>query len=314
VNRFDPPEHVDEAALRRLFSFLAQVEVIAIDVPLMVLPDAEGHARSLHERQLADEVFHSLVFARLAEQTGGRVDPIPQAERVLDAIRAPDDAETRAVLLNLVAEEWVETLVEHAVTWGVADEVFGILLADEQRHVEESHVHAGDIEPSEVESAVGELGEQLFALVQNPRVTLPTLELAGEDAVQSLSRAYLETHRAALHEIGLQPGEGLDETLKMPDEIDPGEGTLLGWPNPRQIELETQWRETVLHLWDAPRDPVMHGIFDVNVDHVPPSPTDRASRRRRRARLARVPPHINRYTMGGELYEPDGVNAGVRVA
>lgn len=301
-----------EAAARRFFSFLAQVEPIAIDVPMRALPEADAERQPLLERQLGDEVFHALLFARLAERSGGLADPIGQAEDLLDAIRAPEDPAHRAVLLNLVAEAWFETLFEHAAGWGVADEVFEIALADEERHVEEGHVHAGDVDPDAIEPLLRDFEEQLFALLQHPRILLPILTLAGEDEVQRLSRAYLATHEAALAEIGLEPPEGFDEMAHALEELTAEDADeALG--EPERVEPETNWRETALHLWDTPRDPVMHGWFDVGTEHI----DDELLTPIAVAAVGRVwheYPRVNRYTIGGEVYEPDGVNVGVRVA
>lgn len=311
--RFEAPVDVNEAALRRFLSFLAQMEPIAIQVPLSALPEADRDQVPLLERQLADEVFHALLFAGLATRAGGLEDPIPQADAVLERIRAPEDAATRAVLLNLVAEAWFETLFEHAATWGVADDVFRIALADEERHVAEGHVHAGDVDPAEVEPALRAFEEELFGLVQHPRVMLPTLELAGEEGFRELSEAYLATHEEALAEVGLSPPEGFREAAETLEELRADADPLGTASAPRRVEPETRWRETALHLWDTPRDPVMHGWFDVETGHVPTpllTPVAVAAVGRAWAEY----PRVNRYTIGGEVYEPSRVNVGVRVS
>jgi hypothetical protein len=302
-------DEANEAAVRGFLSFLAQVEPIAIDVPLQALADAEGEDARLHERQLADEVFHALLFAHLAERHGGLAEPIGAAEDLLAEIRAPEDPAHRAVLLNLIAEAWFETLFEHAAEWGLADQVFEIALADEERHVEEGHVHAADVDPEEIEDLVRDFEEKLFALVQHPRILLPILELAGEDAVRDLSRAYLATHEQALAEIGLEPPEAVDEMAHTLAEL---ENDTDGIGTPTRIDPETNWRQTALHLWDTPRNPVMHGWFDVETEPIP----DELLTPIAVAAVGRVwheYPRVNRYTLGDEIYEPDGVNVGVRV-
>jgi hypothetical protein len=313
LDRYDPPEEVNEAALRRFFSFLAQMEPIAIDVPLLGLPEADAETRPLLERQLADEVFHALLFARLAERMGGLAEPITQGERLLATIRAPDDPRTRAVLLNVIAEGWFETLFEHAAGWGVADEIFEIALADEERHVEEGHVHAEGITPAQIEPAVREFEQELFGLVQHPRLMLPTLTLAGEANFRQLSEAYLATHEQALAEVGLEPPEELQQIQHTLDDIQTPEDPLAAVGDPERVEPESRWRETAHHLWDTPRDPVMHGWLDVETDHIPPSlltPVMVAAV----GRVWHEYPRMNRYTIGGEVYEPASVNVGVRVA
>src|SRR5438093_8592527 len=55
-------------ALRHFTTFLAQVETIAIEIPLRFLPHAPQDVRPLLRRQLVDEVVHSTLFARLAHE------------------------------------------------------------------------------------------------------------------------------------------------------------------------------------------------------------------------------------------------------
>lgn len=307
--RFKPSPGADVRALRRLFSFLAQVEVIAIEVPLSALPTAGAEVRPLLLRQLSDEVFHATVFAALARRCGGLDRPIPEAERALDRIRAQEDPRTSAVLLNLVAEGWIENLFDHAATWGVADDVFQIVLDDESRHVEEAHAHAAGMDTARVEAAVRAFEQDLFSLAQHPRVMLPILALAGEQKFQALARSFLAVHESALAEVGLAPapqvqavGEAFQASLDGPS---PGA--------PTRIEPASQWRRTALELWDTPRYPVMHGWLEVRVDHVPRHLLT-ATVVAAVGKVWREMPRMNRYVAGGQTWQPAGVNVGVRVA
>lgn len=301
----------DKRALRRFFSFLAQVEVIAIEVPLSALPTAAPHVRALLERQLADEVFHSALFAAVASRLGGLDEPIPEAERLLDRIRAQGDPRTSAVLLNLIAEGWIENLFDEAVTWGVADELFRIVLEDESRHVEEAHAHAEGMDVAKVEEAVRAFEADLFLLAQHPRVLLPMLAVAGEERFATLGASFLRVHRAALAEVGLAPDARVAQMEKLLEDM---QGALpqLGLARPHRVEPATQWRRTALELWDTPRHPVMNGWLDVRIDHVPRRLTTAVVV----AAIAQVYaeyPRMNRYTVGGAVWQPDGVSVGVRV-
>ncbi len=310
--RFELHDHVNQAALRRLFSFLAHVETVAIDVPLMALPTTTQEGQAMLERQLADEVFHAVGFARLATDLGGIEDPMPEADAVLERIRAPQDPRVRAALLNLIAEDWIETLFKHAATWEVADPVFRMVLADESRHIHEGHHHTQGLEAASIEPAVRDLEQALFELMQCPRVVLPTLALAGAEEVQALSKSYLRTHEAALEGLGLAPPEGFEGMIDAIQEVEDQGSPTDAMENARHLEPETQWRRTALHLWDQPRHPVMHGWFDVTTEHIP---TDLLTPVLVAAvgKVWHAYPRVNRYTLGGELYEPAGVNVGVRV-
>ncbi len=305
--RFAPGPSADRDALRRFFSFLSQVEVIAIEVPLSALPTARPEIVPLLERQLADEVFHSLVFASIATRLGGLEAPLPDAERVLDAIRAQEDPRTTAVLLNLIAEGWIENLFDQAVTWGVADDVFRIVLDDESRHVEEAHAHAEGLDMTSVERAVREFEARLFRLVQHPRVLLPTLALAGEERFRALSVSFLEVHHKALAEVGLAPSP---DVLAM-------QHLLKGYnaepaPKPTRVEPASQWRRTALEVWDTPRHPVMNGWFDTRIDHIRGNLLTAIMVAAVGKTWAEYP-RMNRYTLGGEVWQPANVTVGVRV-
>ncbi|HEX9817244.1 MAG TPA: hypothetical protein VGB18_09710, partial [Candidatus Thermoplasmatota archaeon] len=122
-------------ALLHFMTFLAQVETVAIEIPMRFLPIAPEEVRPLLQRQLVDEVFHSTLFARLAHELAlpASQPPVPlgSAERLLDRIRNEPDLAVCAALLNLVAEGWIETLFRHALKWNVNDAVFEAVLADE---------------------------------------------------------------------------------------------------------------------------------------------------------------------------------------
>lgn len=300
-----------EAPLRRFFSFLSQVEVIAIEVPLSAMPTARPDVLPLLERQLADEVFHATVFAALAKRLGGLDRPLPEAERLLDQIRAQEDPRTTAVLLNLLAEGWIENLFDHAATWGVCDDVFRIVLEDESRHVEEAHAHAEGMDVARVEQAVRRFEDDLFRLVQHPRVLLPTLALAGEERFRTLGQSFLRVHKEALGEVGLAPPASLADMEGAFASAFEAAGAQPA--KPTLVEPESQWRRTALDLWDAPRNPAMSGWVEVRVDHVP----------RRMltgvvvAAIGKVwaeYPRMNRYAHGGQVWRPAAVNVGVRVA
>lgn len=299
-------------ALRRLFSFLSQVEVIAIEVPLSAMPSAPADLLPLFERQLEDEVFHSLVFAELARTLGGLDAPIPEAEHLLQQIRDQEDPETTAVLLNAIAEAWIENLFEHAATWGIADQVFSIVLQDEARHVHEAAIHAAGVDARKVEPAVRMFEGELFKLAQHPRVLLPVLGAAGEGAFRALSFSFVDVHKSALASVGLAPDPAfmtMEELRSKEEELPMFREALRATP----VEAESQWRRTALEIWDTPRHPVMNGWFDVRLDHVPRrllTPLMVAAVGQVWAEYSRM----NRYVWAGRLWEPATVNVGVRVA
>ena len=254
-------------ALRHLFTFLAQVETIAIEIPLRFLDSAPDELRPTLRRQLVDEVFHSALFARLAHELslpdGRPPAPLASAERLLDRIRAERDLSVSAALLNLVAEGWIETLFRHAARWGVADAVFQTVLADEARHVEEAELYTGDLDRQAARPVLHALEEGLLEVSAEPSVALAMLDLAGEEAYRELADDLRRVHVEHLAEVGLEPSARWREVAETPlPEPVPTER------RPRPVE-DTPWRRLARTVWDTPRDPAMQGALDVPVGHVP---------------------------------------------
>ncbi|MGB1697683.1 MAG: 2-oxo acid dehydrogenase subunit E2 [Thermoplasmatota archaeon] len=281
------------------FAFLAQVETIAIEIPLRFLERAPEEHKPLLRRQLVDEVFHSVLFVRIAHELALPDSmppaPSPAAEELLDLIRSEEDWEASVTLLNL-AECWIENLFRHAARWEVAPDVFRTVLADEARHVEEAF-EAADAD------AVERMEAGLMALFQEPRVSLAMNELAGTERYVNMVNGLQRTHRNHLKKLGLSPGpawEMFEQEIELPE-----------------LELatklpQTPWRASAAKLWHTPRDPTMQGDFDLLVDKVPKkllTPFVVATVGRAWAKH----PELNRVFAKGRTWQLPRVNVGVRV-
>ncbi len=294
-------------ALRHLFTFLAQVETIAIEIPLRFLPHAPEELRPTLRRQLVDEVFHSVLFARLAHELsvpdGQPPAPLASAERLLDRIRNEPDLGVSATLLNLVAEGWIETVFRHARSWGVADAVFEAVLADEERHVQEAELYTEKLDPRAATAALHALEEGLLEVSAEPSVALAMLDLAGEDAYRALSEDLRAVHRRHVESVGLTPSPRWQELAETP----------LPAPTARpECVPDTPWRTLARRVWDAPRDPSMQGEFPVAVGHIPKrllTPVLVCALGRAWAKH----PQLNRVVMRDRLWQLPRINVGVRV-
>ncbi len=294
-------------SLRHFFTFLAQVETIAIEIPLRFLPHAPEHLRPTLRRQLVDEVFHSVLFARLAHDLslpGGQpTEPLASAERLLERIRTEPDLGVSATLLNLVAEGWIETVFKHALRWNVANRVFQAVLEDEQRHVQEADLYTQAWDPRVATAALHALEEGLLEVSAEPTVGLAMLDLAGEEAYRAMSEELRCVHRRHVESVGLQPSPRWQELAE----------THFPAPQTRPHVVEdTPWRQLARRVWDAPRDPSMQGEFTVPVGHVPKrllTPVLVCALGRAWARQ----PQLNRVVMRDRLWQLPRVNVGVRV-
>lgn len=299
-------------ALLHFFTFLAQVETIAIEIPLRFLPHAKPEVRPLLERQLVDEVFHSMIFARLAHELAlpspQPPPPLQSAERLLDRIRAEPDLAVTATMLNLVAEGWIETVFKHALKWGVAPSVFKAVLADESRHVDEAARYMRGIDPKLAEGAVRRFESAMVEVASEPSVALAMLDLAGADAQQKLSWDLFKQHERRLRQAGLAPSPDWQRSQKAMERAARNtEAPLM----PTAIE-DTQWRRLARNVWQVPRDPTMQGDFDLPIGHVPKrllTPVIIAAL----GRTLKAHPELNRIVARDRVWQLPHANIGVRV-
>lgn len=299
-------------ALLHLFTFLAQVETIAIEIPLRFLPHAPPDVRPLLRRQLVDEVFHSLVFARLAHELAAPATlpppPLASAERLLQHIRDEPDLAVTATMLNLVAEGWIETLFKHALKWGVAPAVLRAVLADESRHVDEAPRYMRGMDPAKAQAAVHDFEQRMLEVSAEPAVALSIHHLAGLAGQRALADDLAQQHRARLRDAGLAPSAAWERSVAQSRQA-----TQLaeGSPAPQRVP-DTAWRRLARQVWTTPRDPTMQGDFDVAVGHIPKrdlTPVLIAALGQAWARH----PELNRVLVRDGVWQLPHANVGVRV-
>lgn len=299
-------------ALLHFFTFLAQVETIAIEIPLRFLPHARPEVRPLLRRQLVDEVFHSTIFSRLAHElalpNAQPPAPLASAEALLERIRHEPDLAITATLLNLVAEGWIETLFRHALKWGVAPAVFKAVLAEEARHVDEARLYMQDLDKATAQAAVHSFEQGMARVSAEPTVALAILDLAGEPAQQALAEELFRQHVKHLAEAGLTPSPQWREMGRLAEKA---VMDLKPLPAPQAVE-DTHWRRLARQVWQTPRDPTMQGDFDVAVGHIPRkalTPVLIAAL----GRTLAAHPELNRVVVRDRLWQLPFANVGVRV-
>ena len=298
-------------SLLHFFTFLAQVETIAIEIPLRFLPHARPEVQPLLRRQLVDEVFHSTIFSRLAHELALPAPrpppPLPSAEKLLERIRTEPDLAITATLLNLVAEGWIETLFKHALRWGVAPAVFKQVLAEEARHVDEAQQYMQGMDLAAAQSAVHSFEAGMAAVSAEPTVALAILDLAGEKAQQALADDLVAQHVQHLAAAGLQPSPKWQQATGLAQAM----ASAPAPPSPQPVE-DTHWRRLARQVWQTPRDPTMQGDFDLPIGHVP--------RKKLTAiliaglgRTLAAHPELNRVVVRDRLWQLPQANIGVRV-
>lgn len=264
-----PPE-VPRDALLRFFSFLAQVETIAIEIPMRFLPHAPDHQKPALRRQLVDEVFHSVLFSRLAHElarpAAEPAPPLESAERLLERIRAQKDLAVTATLLNLAAEGWIENLFRHARQWGIADAAFQAVLEDEARHVHEATDYTEQLDADAAAAALEDLEKGLIEVGSEPSVAFAMMQIAGVDRYHALIKDLHKNHVRHLKLVGLTPSNEWTEATQALEETTAE--AVHDEKAPVPIE-DTVWRQAARHVWSSPRDPTMQGEFTVPVGHFP---------------------------------------------
>lgn len=262
-------------ALGHFFAFLAQVETIAIEVPLRFLPVAEAAMKPALRRQLVDEVFHSALFARIAHELylprAQPPAPLASVETLLAKIRSEPDLSLSATLLNLVSEGWIEELFHHAKRWGIADSVFAAVLRDEARHVEEAEMYIPAADPARGAAVLADFEDGLLAVLSEPVLALSIYDLAGYDGYRALTAGLLVKHKQQLAACAMQPSRRwleLDQLMDKLLQFHRVNGDHITQGAPVRVE-DTAWRRVARQIWATPTDPCMRGGFDVPVGHIP---------------------------------------------
>jgi len=252
------------------FSLLAQLEVLAIQVPLKFeacMPTSEFKARM--RAQLVDEVFHGMVFTRILYELITPYSHPPayntEFEVLCDFIRNEDSPQVGVVLLNLIAEGWIEELFRAFCHADIAPTVFKLILDDEHRHVCEADLYRSiGVPASEIlEPKVAFLEEQMLVKIffQYPYV-ISINTLLGYDVAQAFGYKLHEKHTEQLQKLDLKPGKlwtfwgGSMMPLfdQMKKHIDKN----------HRIEMSAA-RKFCMTQWDKPSDPTMVGEFDLDI-------------------------------------------------
>ena len=252
------------------FSLLAQLEVLAIQVPLKF--EAKMPTLAFKQRmrvQLIDEVFHGMVFTRILYEliTPYAMPPAynEEIEALCNFIRDENCPKVAVVLLNLVAEAWIEELFRAYAKADIASDVFAIILEDEHRHVCEADLYReiGLPEQAVLSAKLTTLEEKLLSgiLLNYPYMSAMT-SLLGMEQVECLFNTLHEKHQEQLHKLNLTPGQSWCFLMQMHAFLFPKIKEKMG--SNSEIDLSTM-RQLFMTQWKPPTDPTMVGEFDINV-------------------------------------------------
>jgi len=184
----------DRLAARHLFSQLSYLERIAVTASL------RGDAVA---GQLDDERVHRDTFAILAARLGGMAPMAPEVKRLIEYLQA-QQGEMSLAMLNVVAESWLDTVFKHVGSWGMADELFASIEADEARHVYDA-LQSAVPAPAQSAPVLGALERMLWEISLSPAFMLPLIHLGGPKRTAEMGLAIARAHACACDHLGVEP-------------------------------------------------------------------------------------------------------------
>ncbi|MCH9756387.1 MAG: hypothetical protein K0U37_04240 [Gammaproteobacteria bacterium] len=255
------------------FSLLAQLEVLAIQVPLKFeakMPTAEFKQRM--RTQLVDEVFHGMVFTRILYEliTPYALPPTynEEVEAFCNFIREEDCPKVAVVLLNLVAEAWIEELFRAYHKADIAPAVFSMILEDEHRHVCEADLYREIGLPARdvLESKLALLEDKLLSsLLFNYSYMGAMMALLGMNGVEHYLAILDEKHKHQLSKLNLAPGKAWHFWMESRAFLFP---QFKRYAEQNQTLELSAIRKVFMTQWKDPSDPTMVGEFDINVSRL----------------------------------------------
>ena len=252
------------------FSFLAQLEVLAIQVPLkfeskMSNPIFKQRMRT----QLLDELFHGLIFTKivylLCEPYASPPPYNENIEQFCDFIRKEDCPQIAVVLLNLIAEGWIEELFHAFRKQNIANTVFDVILEDEHRHVCEADLYCeiGLPDTKVVIPKLEHMEELLFTnICLQYKYMMSLRALLGKQGIRDYFECSNKKYIHQLNKIGLTPGRKWLMLIQARDILFQYLDKYTS--SHHKIDL-TPMRKIFMNMWSEPRDPTMVSQFNVNI-------------------------------------------------
>ncbi len=289
------PYHLTGAerdAARRLFSWLADVEEIAV----LAAQRGDGIPQ-----QLEDELSHRDGFAQIAARLGGREPMSPETSRLLlylEGLRG----EASLIALNVVAEGWLEEVFDHLAQSDLAPSLFRLVEAEEHRHMEEAYALAQP--DGSCQDLISDLEILLYELVRSPSVLIPMAFLIGARAVAELAISNVKKHLIACRSLGVRPTQRIHDLL-----VSARAAMLVADLEPLPLQMNG-WDITRHRLW---KEPAAMMSFEKMPVSRKSSLADLEAEVVQRVSLALVAhPQLNVVSARGQLFAPRDARIGVR--
>ena len=252
------------------FSLLAQLEVLAIQIPLKF----ESKMTKLEHRQrlrvqLLDEIFHGLVFTKivymLCSPLAAPPEYNPAIEQMCNFIREEQCPKVAIMLLNLIGEGWIEEIFYSLHHFNIAPNVFDIILQDEHRHVCEADLYQdiGMPDLKIIQPKIAYLEDQLLTNVfMQYKYTFSVSVLLGTEGMKYFKQSLHNKHVKQLKKINLTPSHHWKFFMTFGDELLPKIQEYTD--KNHQVEM-TPMRKVLMSQWSNPMDPTMVGQFNLDI-------------------------------------------------
>lgn len=254
-----------------LFSFLAQVEVLAIQIPLRFMDEFEGQIYNQLRNQLIDEIVHGIIFLKIAHELARPynypVRIIEPTEKFCDYIRCIQDKKLALICLNLIAEGWIEEIFEHLIEWDVGNKYFKSILDDEVRHVSEAEMYQriGMVDKGILINNINQMEQHLLEAISFPTISRSLYEVGGYTKYKKLVKGLFNKHKKQVKILGIESSQIWNNFEKImlkfysnfyfDDESE----------NIKQIELKN-YQRMFLKVWKSPVDPTIYCNFSLNLN------------------------------------------------
>lgn len=260
----------DKSLYIHLFALLTQLEIFGLQGLLKSLEKLpEGDLKYKFRQQIVDEIFHAIVFAKLTFELSAPFALPPThskgIEKFLSHLVNEHDLKTSLVLINLVAEGWIEEIFIAMQTHKIAPAIFDVVLADESRHLEDSDLflQIGLPDSEYLAAKLSAFEEELISMIFSEHIYVPTLiNFLGVPGAKQLFNNIDKKQRSLLEKVNLTPSEDWQFFMKnvpaLIEEVfhDQSEGTVIE---------QTSTRQVFTSLWDDPSQPTQSSVFSIDV-------------------------------------------------
>ncbi|MGC1182087.1 2-oxo acid dehydrogenase subunit E2 [Legionella sp.] len=251
------------------FSLLAQLEVLAIQIPLKFQDKmiSQENKERMHT-QLLDEIFHGLVFTKILYMLCDPYALPPEynnnVEMLCNYVRNEECPKVAVMLLNLIAEGWIEEGFKCYAQQNIAPKVFKVILADEHRHVCEADLYTdvGLPDRTIMKKKLEYLEEQLLVnFFLQHRYVIAASALLGFEGMSNFMQSLNAKHHQQLKKINLEPSKKWITFMQLMQNMLP----IIHAYSQKHQEIEmTPMRKILMTQWDNSSEATM--VSQSNID------------------------------------------------